>query len=98
MTDEATETFLHRWRRRNYLTDRARKRRAASRQRGARRIDVTLEGEAFDDYAVVRDHLEGINRIMAERSIKADPFRLSDPEVIKAALRLAVSKIFEDDH
>jgi hypothetical protein len=79
------------------IPDQARtERRARAKAEGARRIDVTLSAQALDDYATVRCYLERLNRIATERNIPMPPFRLSDTEVITAALRRAASAI-EDD-
>jgi hypothetical protein len=48
-------------------------RRAADRENGARRIDVTLRGEMLDDYATVRRYVEGLNRLCIERGIFNTP-------------------------
>jgi hypothetical protein len=87
------------------LRQHAQDRRSADRQAGARRIDVTLDGRALDDFAEVRGWLEELNqnisRINAQnrsnpRGFAIPPFRFSAPEVIKAALSIAADKIAED--
>ena len=89
--------YFRRWARREYLTKHEKQRRAMARAEGARRIDVTLNAEALDDYATVRSFLEGVNRIMAERNLPGTPFRLSATEVINAALRQAAAAIQEEE-
>ena len=88
--------YFHRWARRQYLTKHEQERRARAKAEGARRIDVTLSAQALDDYATVRCYLQRLNRIATERNIPMPPFRLSDTEVITAALSRAASAI-EDD-
>jgi len=100
---------LRRLLRRDYLTRHARDRRAADRENGARRIDVTLRGTALDDYAAVKAWLDEVNQHAIKRGIynrertapegvsfTLRPARLSDNEVIRAALSLASSAI-EDE-
>jgi hypothetical protein len=100
-----TDVF-RKWRRQTYLQQYAADRRAAAKAEGARRIDVTLHGAALDHYAVVRGHLEELNRFLAARSmlhpptglrVTLPPYRLSDPEVIRQALDIAAHKILEDE-
>ena len=93
---------LPRWFRSIYLRQHQRQRRAAEREDGARRIDVTLKGDMLDDYDTVRRYLEGLNRYT--REIKDNnprsplfPFRLSDTEVIKMALSRAAAAIREEE-
>ena len=87
-----------RWQRREYSRRHAKARRAADRDQGARRIDVTLKNEMREDYETVRDWLEGINRRnIAERRLSAPLHRLSDTEVIKTALRLAATHIRDEE-
>jgi hypothetical protein len=97
--------YFRRKHRRDYLRDHAQERRNADRQARARRIDVTLDGRALDDFAEVRGWLEEqnehISRINAQsrsnpRRFAIPPSRLSAPEVIKAALSIAAAKIAED--
>jgi hypothetical protein len=108
MSDDALAPF-RRWHRQDYLRRHAQQRRAAAREAGARRIDVTLTGEALDNYAEVRawleeinEHCLRINRDNAERfkgtgrNTVLVPRRLSDPEVIRAALELAANKIADE--
>ena len=95
--EDATQHF-RRWARRQYLTGATS--RSAGRQakaEGSRRIDVTLNAEAQDDYAAVRSFLEGVNRTMAERNMPGTPFRLSATEVIHPALRQAAAAIEEEE-
>ena len=74
------------------------------------RIDVTLQSDALDDYERVKAWLDRLNRTMIERGVYNTPRmlpdgrtytiparRLSDPEIIKAALRLAAGAI-EDEN
>jgi hypothetical protein len=89
--------YFHRWARRQYLTKREQERRARAKAEGARRFDVTLSDKALEDYATVRFWLEDLNRIAVERNIPMPPIRLSDTEIITAALRRAASAILEDD-
>jgi hypothetical protein len=107
--DELPNAAMRRWQRRVYLRGHAQARRAADRERGARRIDVTLSGEDLDRYEEVKARLVELNRIMTERGLTDPdrvapngrrfflrPHRLSDSEVIKAALLLA-SGALEDE-
>jgi hypothetical protein len=59
--------YFSRWRRRQYLTRYEQGRRAIAKAEGARRIDVTLDAKALDDYATVRSYLKGLNRFSSER-------------------------------
>lgn len=96
MTDDVRE--LRRSQRRDYLRRRANARRAADREQGARRIDVTLAGEMLDDYTVVRDYLERLNRIAAARYNKGGPlFRLSAAEIIRVALQDSAARILDEE-
>ena len=96
MTDNVRE--LRRSQRRDYLRRRANARRAADREQGARRIDVTLAGEMLDDYTVVRDYLERLNRIAAARYNKGGPlFRLSAAEIIRVALQDSAARILDEE-
>lgn len=83
--------------RREYLRQHQEARRAAERQDGARRIDVTLKGQMLDDYATVRRYIEGLNRLIRERNMKIPPIRLSDTEVIRTALSYAAATMREED-
>jgi hypothetical protein len=109
MTDDALAA-MRRWHRREYLRQHEQQRRADLKAEGARRIDVTLRGEALDDYSTVRSYIEGLNRLARERGffnttktradgtvVKLPAIRLSDAEVIKMALSRAASSIQEDD-
>jgi hypothetical protein len=89
--------YFRPWARWEYLTKHEKQRRAMAKAEGARRIDVTLNAEALDDYATVRSFLEGVNRIMAERNLPGTLFRLSATEVINAALRQAAAAIQEEE-
>jgi hypothetical protein len=97
---------IYRWYRtrlrREYLRQHAMARRAALKDSGARRIDVTLNETDLANYEQVRQSLEELNRLMVERGVFDRPrtlpdgssftipsIRLSDTEIIKAALRLA---------
>jgi hypothetical protein len=99
MTDpEDAIRAMRRWARTEYRRQHEEQRRAADKAEGARRIDVTLRGKMLDDYATVRRYIEGLNRIMAERKIPfAEPFRLSDTEVIRMALSTAADHLREED-
>jgi hypothetical protein len=94
---EGAIQYFRRLRRRDYLTEYEQERRRQAKAEGSRRIDVTLNPEALDDYATVRSYLKRLNRLMAERNIKADPFRLSAAEIIHTALRQAAAAIEKDD-
>jgi len=96
--------------RREYLRQHEQQRRADLKAEGARRIDVTLSGEALDHYATVRSYIEGMNRIAVERGFwrvtktlpdgqtrKLPLIRLSDTEVIRLALSNAASAMREDN-
>lgn len=106
-----SDAGLRRLLRREYLRQHAEQRRAAAKAAGAKRIDVTLQGDTLDDYERVKGWLDRNNRLGIERGIyntqKTLPDgrtfivvtapRLSDPEIIKAALRLAASAIADDE-
>ena len=105
-----TDVGLRRWHRQIYLRQHAEQRRAAAKAAGAKRIDVTLQGDALDDYKRVKGWLDRINRVMIERGIYNKPKTLPDgrtytvpapplsaTEIIRSALRLAVGAI-EDDN
>jgi len=62
---------------------------------GARRIDITLQREMLDNYAVVRGYLEYLNQLGSERGFP-NLFRLSDTEVINMALKHAAQSIAEE--
>ena len=89
--DDPIQYFRH-WGRRQYLTRYEQERRARAKSEGARRVDVTLE-----DYATVMAYLKGMNRLMAERNIRALPFRLSTADVIREALSRAAGDILDED-
>ena len=101
---------MRQWLRRIYLRQHAEQRRAAAKAAGAKRIDVTLQGDALDDYERVKAWLDGVNRVAIERGIyntkktlpdgrtytvPAPP--LSATEIIRSALRLAAGAI-EDEN
>ena len=90
--------YFRRWGRRQYLTRYEQERRAMAKAEGARRIDVTLDAKALDDYATVLAYLKHMNRLMAERNIPALPFRLSATEVIRMALDQAAQSIRDDEN
>jgi hypothetical protein len=103
--DEDATQYFRRWARRKYLTEHEQQRRARAKAEGARRIDVTLNAKALDDYATVRRYIEGLNRWFAEHSLrlsdtesaKVPPIRLSDTEIITMALDRAAAAICKDD-
>jgi hypothetical protein len=39
---------------------------------GARQIDVTLSAKAQDDYATVRQYIDGLNRLFVERNLPTE--------------------------
>ncbi len=105
-----TDPEMRQWLRRIYLRQHAEQRRAAAKAAGAMRIDVTLQGDALDDYERVKAWLDGVNRVAIERGIyntkktlpdgrtytvPAPP--LSATEIIRSALRLAAGAI-EDEN
>jgi len=105
-----TDPEMRQWLRRIYLRQHAEQRRAAAKATGAKRIDVTLQGDALDDYERVKDWLDNVNRVAIERGIyntkktlpdgrtytvPAPP--LSATEIIRSALRLAAGAI-EDEN
>jgi hypothetical protein len=102
---ETATQYFRRRRRRDYLTEYEHERRTRAKAEGARRVDVTLSGQALDDYAIVRLYVEGLNRWFAEHpmrlsngeSVKTPPIRLSDSEIITMALSRAASAIHDDD-
>jgi len=65
MSNDDPWAGLRRWHRREYLRQHEKQRRATLKTEGARRIDVTLRGEMLDDYATVRQYIEGIERSRA---------------------------------
>jgi len=94
--------------RREYLRHRKQASRAAARKAGARRIDVTLKGQALNDYETVRSYIEELNRqgiangvmgvskqLPDGRVIAMRPIRLSETEVIAMALTWAARAIRE---
>src|SRR6516165_3083146 len=98
MSEDPIAEFRRR-RRREYLRWHEQERRAADRKAGCRRIDVTLRGQALDDYAVVKQYLAELNRqglangvmnvpkqLRDGRIITVRPIRLLDTEVIGMAL------------
>jgi hypothetical protein len=102
MADDAF-TYMSRWRRQDYLRRHAAARRAADKEKGARRIDVTLNEEDLDNYATVRDWLTELNETSAKiaagnprfAALKVS-YRRSDTEVVRMALRLAAGRIEEE--
>ena len=64
-----TDPEMRQWLRRIYLRQHAEQRRAAAKAAGAMRIDVTLQGDALDDYERVKAWLDGVNRVAIERGI-----------------------------
>jgi hypothetical protein len=105
-----TNFDMRRWHRQIYHREYAEQRRAAAKAAGAKRIDVTLQGQALDDYQRVKDWLDRTNRLAIERGIYNTPKTLPDgqtytipapplsaTEIIKAALRLAASKIADEE-
>ena len=101
---------LRRWFRQEYLRQHAADRRAADKAAGAKRIDVTLRGDAIADYERVKGWLDENNRMMIERRVyntprtlpdgttfTISPTTLSATEIIQVALGLAASKI-EDEN
>jgi hypothetical protein len=94
--DDAIQYF-RRWERRQYLTHYEQERRARAKAEGARRVDVTLDAKALDDYATVLAYLKGINRFMAGMKKPLPPTRLSDTEVIRLALSYAAATMRDED-
>jgi hypothetical protein len=108
MTDD-NSAAMRQWRRREYLRQHAGRRRATAKSAGAKRIDVTLDERDRDDFERVKQWLDDNNRLGIERgfyntpktlpdgtTFTVPPARLSDREIIKTALRLAVGAI-EDE-
>jgi hypothetical protein len=104
-----TDAGLRRLHRQEYLRQHAEQRRAAAKAAGGKRIDVTLQGDALDDFERVKQWLDALNHLAIERGIyntrktlpdgrtfTTPPARLSDPEIIRSALRLAAGAI-EDE-
>ena len=107
MAEDPIAEFRRR-QRREYLRHRKQESRATARKAGARRIDVTLKGQALQDYEVVRRYIEELNRqglangvmgvpkqLPDGRVIAVRPIRLSDAEVIAMALTWATRAIRE---
>ena len=74
---ENTRQYSRRLYRRDYLTEYEQERRRQAKAEGSRRIDVTLNAKALDDYATVLAWLKGLNRRMATFSKPLPPTRLS---------------------
>jgi hypothetical protein len=94
MTDDAGDAGY----RREYVRRHAQARRAAARQEGARRIDVTLKADALDNYATVRRYIEAIDKLI-DRNPKI-PRRhrpISDTDVINWALNKAAEAIWQNE-
>jgi hypothetical protein len=85
--------YFRRWRRRQYLTRYEHERRAMAKSEGARRVDVTLDARALDDYATVRSYLKSLNRFSSEHKLPGWPVRLSATEIIRTALDRAAYSI-----
>ena len=64
---------LRRWHSQIYLRQHAEQRRAAAKAAGAKRIDVTLQGDALEDYKRLKGWLDRINRVMIERGFYNKP-------------------------
>ena len=95
---EKANQYLRRLHRRDYLTEYEQERRRQAKAEGSRRIDVTLDAKALDDYATVLAYLKGMNRLIAERvKMPLPPTRLSDTEVIRLALDYAAASMREED-
>ena len=95
---EGATQYFRRLNRRDYLTEYEQERRRQAKAEGSRRIDVTLDAQALDDYATVLAYLKGMNRLMVERFNKPlPPTRLSDTEVIRLALSHAAASMRDDD-
>jgi hypothetical protein len=94
--DDAIRNF-RRWGRRIYLTRYEHERRARAKSEGARRVDVTLDAKALDDYATVLAYLRGFNRFASERKLPGWPVRLSATEIIRLALDRAAWSIRDDE-
>ena len=79
--------------RREYVRRHTQARRAAKREKGARRIDVTLKDDAPDNYATVRRHIEATE----QPSPTVPPRRrlISDTYVITWALKNAADAIWK---
>ena len=105
-----TDAGLRRLYRQEYLRQHAEQRRAAAKAAGAMRIDVTLQGQVLDNYEQVKDWLDRTNRLGIERGVYNKPRTLPDgrtytipapplsaTEIIRSALRLAVSAIADDE-
>jgi hypothetical protein len=90
---------MRQWLRVDYLRQHAQARRAADKAAGARRIDVTLRGRELADYATVRRHIEGMERLLSERWTRWPQRRraISDSEVIRHALNWAAERMREAD-
>jgi hypothetical protein len=107
MTEDPIAEFRRRLRR-EYLRHRKQESRAAARKAGARRIDVTLKGQALANYETVRTYLQQLNtqgiangvmnqpkQLPDGKVITVRPIRLSDTEVIAMALMRAARAIRE---
>jgi hypothetical protein len=105
-----TDPEMRHWLRRIYLRQHAEQRRATAKAAGAKRIDVTLQSDALDDYERVKAWLDRLNRTMIERGVYNTPRTLPDrrtytvpapplsaTEIIRSALRLAAGAI-EDEN
>jgi hypothetical protein len=94
---EKARQYFRRLRRRDYLTEYEQERRRQAKAEGSRRIDVTLNAKALDDYATVLAWLKGLNRHIATFSKPLPPTRLSATEIIRMALNYAASDMREED-
>jgi len=68
-----------------------------AKSEGARRVDVTLDARALDDYATVRSYLKSLNRFSSEHKLPGWPVRLSVTEIIRTALDRAAYSIRDDE-
>jgi hypothetical protein len=105
-----TDAGLRRLYRQEYLRQHAEQRRAAAKAASAKRIDVTLQGDALDKFEQVRAWLDRNNRTMIKLGVYNKPRTLPDgrmytipapplsaTEIIRTALMLAVGKIEDDE-
>jgi hypothetical protein len=91
---ENARQYFRRLQRRDYLTGYEQERRRQATAEGSRRIDVTLDAKALEDYATVLAYLRGLNKKLA--SISTPLVRVSAQEVIRLALSHAAFSMWED--
>jgi hypothetical protein len=80
--------------RRDYIRIHTQARRDVAREKGDRRLDVTLKGEALDNYATVRRYIEATE---LSPTVAPRRRRISDVYVINWALKTATDAIRQSE-